>query len=93
MFICLLDLEVFSLYSEDIASAMLAAIKDDEFIHCNNIVKQLDQWPAKTAFSHANDPLNNGNYIALQLYNLSKYSQLINGHYQHSNQAFMVSNT
>ena len=41
----LLDLEVFWLYSECLASAMLAAIKDDEFIHVN-LVKQLDQWQA-----------------------------------------------
>lgn len=32
-----LDLEVFWLYSERLASAMLAAITDDEFIHVNFI--------------------------------------------------------
>lgn len=31
----LLDLKVFWLYSEQIASALLAAIKDDEFIDVN----------------------------------------------------------
>lgn len=41
----LLNLKVFWLYSEHIVSAMLAAIKDDEFIHVN-FIEQLDQWQA-----------------------------------------------
>lgn len=94
--IFLLNLEVFWLYSEHLASAMLAAIKDDQFIHVN---LSETAWSMASLNSFSNDlwSSKHSNYIAQQLYNLSihfQLSQLINGHYQQlSNQDFMVFRT
>lgn len=87
-----LDLEVFWLYS-DIASAMLAAIKDDEFILLN-FSETAWSITSLNSFSNPPDQLNIATRFQ-QLYNFSIHfqlsTQLINGHYQQlSNQAFMV---
>jgi hypothetical protein len=81
--IFILNLEVFWLYSEHIASAMLAAIKDDQFIHVNLSVTAWSM-ASLNSFSNASDQLNIAT-ILFNNYTTSAFNfnpQLINGHYQ-----------